>query len=58
MLHHLRVERGGDGGRLPAVSEVVLEAALDHVVVVEPAVGAHHVGLLVVQDLGRDSIQS
>ena len=45
-MHHLRVESGRDGGRLAAVSEVVLKATLNHVVVVEPAVGPHHRGLL------------
>ncbi len=36
--------RQGRGG-LPPVGEAVLESALDHVVVVEPAVGLHHLGL-------------
>ena len=58
MLHHLGVERSGDGGGLSAVSEVILKAALDHVVVVQPAVGAHHVGLLVVQNLKEFHISS
>ena len=53
MLHHLRVERGGDGGGLSAVREVILQATLDHVVVVQPAVGSHHARLLIVQNLKR-----
>jgi len=40
----LRIE-GREGWRgLAAVSEAVLEPALDHVVVVQPAVGFHHFG--------------
>ena len=78
MLHHLRVERGGDGGglqagtgglannldgilgfsrrrtNLSAVREVILQATLDHVVVVQPAVGSHHARLLIVQNLERN----
>ena len=56
VLHHLRVERGGDGGGLPAVREVILQATLDHVVVVQPAVGSHHARLLIIQNLMRNYI--
>ena len=42
--------RQSRGGGLASVGEAVLEAALHHVIVVQPTVGLHHFGLALTEN--------